>query len=156
MNSLHPNAPRKRASNTALQSKITKSPRLKPERGCEQLAWGQDAEAGRSSPFPGNVKDTGRQIQPDNNSQPNEMADLTKILEALELQREDHEKQQAEAGRRESKAIKKRVHAGDGELCCRCGKYPAGKGSKYKHCCKRCDEDGPSCITMGLVEGAFE
>jgi uncharacterized ferredoxin-like protein len=114
--------------------------------------------------------DTDKPIQPDHNFQSvDSMEDMAEAMRQLRLGREDNDKQKAKIGLRENKPCKQRVRTSDRVWCCECKKYRRGKSNTCRKCghsfheCDTCedqhrrdkDEDGPSCITMGPVEGAF-
>ncbi|KAH7200898.1 hypothetical protein BKA60DRAFT_582191 [Fusarium oxysporum] len=127
MNNLQPAPfPRKRRSNTDLQSDSQKSPRL----GLEDKGQQQK-------------EDKGIPIHPDNNLQSND-SDIADLLKQLKISRDERFKRQD--------AIGNRVPL---KWCPDCKKCTAEKGSKCRNCSAREKEEienGPSGITIRSVE----
>lgn len=141
MDNLQPNPlPRKRPSNTSLNSGKEKRLRLEPAHQSQYNVSKKEVDflpLNDLSHCPMvSVTDTDGKIQSD------DMSDILTKLSQLKIERRDHDKQQAELGRRETKTSRMRVRTSDRVWCCACEKYRRAKSNtcrRCQHCFDGCD-----------------
>ena len=149
MNTLQPGAfPRKRRSNTTLNSTTAKIARRDPK----------ELEG-----FESNSQHHGTAQTEDQDD--SDTVHMTELLSRFKIGRKEKEDKKFEDGLRVHKPSRKRTRADDHVWCCTCSKYRRVKAELCKRCshdihgCDACqfqhkrddDENGPSSLTLGLI-----